>query len=84
MRTRPTKQRAHSRPDKATPSKTAAPPPLDQLQLYTIPEAARLLRVSRAHAYRLIAVGDLRSVDVSLRGSVPHDFRRLLAAELVK
>ncbi|WP_162794821.1 helix-turn-helix domain-containing protein [Nonomuraea lactucae] len=43
-------------------------PPPDQLQLYTIPEAAKVLGVSRSHAYRVVADGDLRVIDVGRRG----------------
>jgi excisionase family DNA binding protein len=46
-----------------------AKPPQEQLQLYTVSEAAKLLGVSRAHAYRLVADGDLRIVDVRVKGS---------------
>jgi excisionase family DNA binding protein len=53
----------------AVSSKRPAKPPLDQLQLYTVPEAAKMLGVSRAHAYRLVASGELRVIDVGLKGS---------------
>jgi len=39
------------------------------MRLHTINEAAALLRVSRATVYRLIATGDLESVDVAPTGS---------------
>jgi excisionase family DNA binding protein len=43
--------------------------PSDPLRLYTIPETADLLGVSRAHAYRLVADGELGTVDVAVKGS---------------
>lgn len=41
-------------------------PPVDVL---TIPEAARFLRCSEMHVYRLIAAGDLEITDISVSGS---------------
>jgi excisionase family DNA binding protein len=37
--------------------------------LHTVADAAKRLRVSRSHAYRLIGRGELEAVDVSLPGS---------------
>jgi excisionase family DNA binding protein len=37
--------------------------------LLTIPETAERLRCSKAHVYRLIAAGQLASVDISVDGS---------------
>ncbi|MFI6903049.1 helix-turn-helix transcriptional regulator [Nonomuraea sp. NPDC050394] len=37
--------------------------------LLTIPEAGKAMKVSRAHAYRLVADGELTVVDVARKGS---------------
>ena len=46
-------------------------PPLDELQRYSIHEAASYLRISRAHIYHLIQRGDLRSIRDGARRFVP-------------
>lgn len=38
-------------------------------QLLTIPQAAERLACSENHAYRLVASGELRAVDIAPRGS---------------
>jgi excisionase family DNA binding protein len=43
--------------------------PAAQVQLLTIPEAAKRLRCSESHIYRLIANRELRAVDVSQPGA---------------
>jgi len=40
-------------------------------QLLTVPEAAARLSCSRTHIYRLIAAGELRSVEIKASGTRP-------------
>lgn len=37
-------------------------------ELFTVPEAAERLKISRNGVYRLISLGQLRAVDVSVTG----------------
>ncbi|MGB7216519.1 MAG: helix-turn-helix domain-containing protein [Gammaproteobacteria bacterium] len=46
-------------------------PLLDPRQRYTIDEAARYLRVSRAYLYRLISSGEIRTIVDGRRRYVP-------------
>lgn len=41
------------------------------IQLYTVAEAGRRLRVSRSSAYRLVRDGELQVVDIARKGSPP-------------
>lgn len=43
---------------------------MNEIQLITVPEAARRLGVSRATAYRLVAAGELQVVDLSRKGAL--------------
>ena len=49
-------------------------------QLLAVSEAAELLGISRAHAYRLVACGDLPSVRLGRRVLIPVSAIRALAA----
>ncbi len=53
----------------------------DEVRLvWTVEEAARLLGISRAHAYELVACGDLPHVRLGRRVVVPkHAITELLA-----
>lgn len=46
---------------------------MDENMLLTVPEAARLLRVSRAFAYELIARGELPVLRLGRRVLVPRE-----------
>lgn len=46
-------------------------PTAKHTQLLTVPAAAERLSVSRTHIYRLIAAGELRSVEVKASGKRP-------------
>jgi excisionase family DNA binding protein len=46
---------------------------MDEHMLLTVPEAARLLRVSRAFAYELIARGELPVLRLGRRVLVPRE-----------
>lgn len=47
--------------------------PQDRRVLLTVPEAAGLLRISRAKIYELLMSGQLRSVRIGSRRLVPVD-----------
>ena len=38
-------------------------------QLFSVPEAAERLGCSEMHIYRLVSTGELRAVDISLKGA---------------
>lgn len=44
---------------------------MKNVQLYTVAEAGRRLGVSRSSAYRLVAAGEFKVVDVAATGSKP-------------
>lgn len=50
---------------------TAYPLDIDELWAISVPEAGRRLGISRAHAYRLVAGGELPSVRLGHRTVVP-------------
>lgn len=52
-------------------SKDSPLPPLDPLQRYTVPEAARYWRVSRAKLYNDIAAGLIATIKDGKRRFVP-------------
>ena len=62
--TRPKKRQRRQFPHKALP-------PLDELQRYTIVEAADYLRVSRAYLYKLIKLGTLPTIEDGRHRFVP-------------
>lgn len=41
----------------------------EQVQLLTVPGAAKFLGCSEMHVYRLVAAGQLRAVDISSEGA---------------
>lgn len=43
--------------------------PAARAQLLTIPEAAKRIRASESHVYRLIAAGKLRPIDIAQPGA---------------
>jgi excisionase family DNA binding protein len=49
--------------------------------VYTIDEAAEHLTCSRTHVYRLISSGQLRAIDISVKGA-KRSKTRVLAADL--
>lgn len=65
--------RTYSKPplDERQGETDAALPPLDEQQRYTIPEAAKYLRVSRATIYNDIAAGLLATIKDRKRRFVP-------------
>lgn len=44
---------------------------MNDIQLYTVADAGRRLRVSRSSAYRLVHDGELPVVDIARKGSKP-------------
>ena len=53
--------------------------------VFTVTETARLLGISRSHAYDLIAAGDLRHLRLGRRIVIPrHTIETLLGTPIVK
>jgi len=59
---------------------TTYPLDVDELWAISVPEAGRRLAISRAHAYRLVASGDLPSVRLGHRTVVPLGALRSMLA----
>ena len=59
------------------------PVDLDDLYLYTIPEAVDLLRISRSHFHSLVRQGKLHTLRLGSRTVVPRaEIRRLIREAL--
>jgi excisionase family DNA binding protein len=62
---------AHADPKPAVGHGSIVASVFDERQRYTVPEAARLLRVSRAHLYKLFSAGSIRTIRDGRRIFVP-------------
>jgi excisionase family DNA binding protein len=67
---------------KMSPKKVNEKPPLPKQHVYTIEEVAKMLRISRNHAYNCVKSGELPSIKLGDRLLVPDAaLERMLSGE---